>query len=555
MKIVVIGGGACGLKAACRARRLMPEAEITVIEAGKYPSLGRCGLPYYVGGIVNEMDDLRKTLAGILRDEEYFKRVKDIEVLSNTKAKEIDRRRRVVRIERDGKEDEIQYDKLVMATGSKPIRLRIPNSDADGVFTLFGPEDAEGIVKAWEEGAEKAVIIGGGPIGLEAAEALSNLEMSVVVVELMDHVLPALLDKEMAYIIHEHLRERDVKLITGSGVTEVLVRDGRVCGVRVEGYKDVEADVVVMAVGVRPNVDLAKSCGLEIGETGAIKVNKYLQTSDDDIYAGGDCVENVNMITGRPVYMPLGSIANRHGRVIGDNLAGRRSEFPGVIGTFILKVFDLNVARTGLTERQARELGYDVITALCPGPDRAHFMPGQRPIRVKLIADAKSGRLLGAQIVGFGVVDKRIDVVSSAIRMGATVDDLAETELAYAPPYSTAIDTLIHAANVLRNKRDGILKTISSFEVREKIERGEDFVILDVRSDEEYKKFKRIEDDRVIRIPLDRLRERIDEIPRDKEIVIVCQIGGRAYEALRILEGFGFREVKVMEGGMAFWFW
>ncbi len=556
MDIVVIGGGACGLKAACRARRRDPEAKITVIDAGKYPSLGRCGLPYYVGGIVNELDDLRRTLAGVVRDVNYFKKVKDIEVLTETKAVEIDRNRKVVKIVRNGKEDELPYDYLVLATGAKPIRLNLPNADAEGVVTLFDPEDAEKILDMWDEGIlEKAVIIGGGLIGMETAEALSNLEVEVTIVELLDHVLPALLDREMAMLVQNHLAEKGVKVLTGSRVTEIIAKDGRVTGVKVDGTKEIEANLVLMAVGVRPNVDLAKECGLEIGETGAIKVNEFLQTSDESIYAGGDCVENVHLITGKPVYAPLGSTANKHGRVIGDNVTGGKSKFPGVIGTTIFKLFDLNVARTGLTERQAKELGYDVITALCPGPDRAHFMPGQRPIRIKLIADAKTGRLLGAQMVGLGVVDKRIDVVATAIQMKATIDDLANFDLAYAPPYSTAIDTLIHAANVARNKRDGLFKTISSFEVREKIDRGEDFVLLDIRSEEEFRKFKKIEDPRLLRIPLEELRDRFDEIPKDKEIVIVCQIGSRAYDALRILEGHGFKNVKVMEGGLAFWFW
>ncbi len=557
MKIVVIGGGACGLKAACRARRRDPEAEITVIDAGRYPSLGRCGLPYYVGGIVNELDDLRRTLAGVVRDVQYFKKIKNIDILTETKATEIDREKKVVKIiKKDGSEDEIPYDYLVLATGAKPIRLNLPNADAEGVVTLFDPEDAEKILEMWDEGIiEKAVIIGGGLIGMETAEALSNLDVEVTIVELLDHVLPALLDKEMAMLVQSYLKDRGIRVLTGSRVTEIIAKDGRVAGVKVDGTKEIEANLVLMAVGVRPNVDLAKSCGLEIGETGAIKVNSYLQTSDKSIYAGGDCVENIHLITGKPVFIPLGSTANKHGRVIGDNVTGGKSTFPGVIGTTIFKLFDLNVARTGLTEKQAKELGYDVITALCPGPDRAHFMPGQKPIRIKLIADAKTGKLLGAQMVGWGVVDKRIDIVATAIQMGATIDDLANFDLAYAPPYSTAIDTLIHAANVARNKRDGLYKTISSFEVKEKIDKGDDFILLDIRSDEEYRKFKKIEDPRLLRIPLEELRENIDKIPRDKEIVIVCQIGSRAYDAQRILEGYGFRNVKVMEGGMAFWFW
>lgn len=556
MNIVVIGGGACGLKAACRARRRDPDAEITVIEASKYPSLGRCGLPYYVGGIVNSIDDLRKTLAGAVRDADYFKSIKNIDVLIETKAEKIDRNRKVVHIvKKDGSTDEIPYDYLVISTGARPVRLNLPNADAEGVVTLFDPDDAETILNLWEEEAlDKAVIIGGGLIGLEMAEAFSRLDVDVTIVEIKDHILPALLDREMAMLVQSYLVEKGIKVLTGSRVTEIIARDGKVAGVKVNG-KEIEAQLVLMAVGVRPNIELAKNAGLTIGETGAIKVNERLQTSDPNIYAGGDCVENIHLITGKPIYMPLGTIANKHGRVIGDNITGGNSTFPGVLGTTIFKVLDLNVARTGLSEKQAKELGYEVITALVPGPDRSHYYPGQKPIRIKLIADAKSGRILGAQIVGFGVVDKRIDVVATAIQMKATIYDLANLDLAYAPPYSTALDTLIHAANVVKNKKDGLYQTISSYEVKSKLERGEDIVILDVRTEEEYRKFKKIESEKVIRIPLKELRKSIDKLPKDKEIIIVCQIGNRAYEAQRILQGYGFKNVKVMEGGMAFWFW
>ncbi len=556
MNIVVIGGGACGLKAACRARRRMPDAEITVVDASEYPSLGRCGLPYYVEGIVHTIDDLRKTLAGVLRDEEYFKNVKNIDVLSKTRAEKIDREKKVVKIVKsDGSEDELNYDYLVIATGAKPVRLNLPNADAEGVVTLFNPEDAEKVLEMWDEGVlEKAVIIGGGLIGMEMAEALANLEVEITIVEIMDHILPALLDREMAMLVQSYLADKGIKILTNSKVTEIIAGNGRVKGVKVDGVKEIPADLVLMAVGVRPNIELAQDCGLEIGRF-AIKVDECMRTSDPSIFAGGDCVENKCLITGQPIYTPLGSVANKHGRVIGDNVTGGNSTFPGVLGTTIFKVFDLNVARTGLTEKRAKELGYDVITALVPGPDKAHYYPHQKPIRIKLVADAKTGRLLGAQIVGFGVVDKRIDVVVTALHMGATVDDLANFDLAYAPPYSQAIDTLIHSANTLRNKRDGLLETISSFEVKEKLDRGEDFILLDIRSDEEYRKFKRIEDDRVIRVPLEELRVRMSELPKDKEIVIICQIGSRAYEAYRILRGAGFSNVKVMEGGLAFWFW
>ncbi len=555
MDIVVVGGGACGLKAACRARRRNEGANITVVDASSYPSLGRCGLPYYVEGLVHTVDDLRKTLAGVVRDERYFKKVKNIELLSNTRATEIDRNRRVVKILKpDGSEDELNYDYLVLATGSKPVRLDVPNSDAEGVVTFSNPEDAERIVEMWENNElERAVIIGGGLIGMEMAEALTNLDVKVTVIEIMDYILPALLDLEMAKLVEIYLKEKNVDVMTKSTVTEILTSGGRVRGVKVNGIKEVPCDLVLMAVGVRPNVDLAVKCGLDVGKFG-IRVDEHLRTSDERIFAGGDCVENRFLLTGDPIFTPMGSVANKHGRVIGDNVTGGNSKFPGVLGTTIFKVFDMNVARTGLTERRARELGYDVVTCLVSGPDRAHYYPNQKPIRVKLVAERGSGRILGAQIVGLGVVDKRIDVVVSAMHMKASVYDLSNFDLAYAPPYAQAVDTLIHSANTVINKMEGLIETISSFELKEKLDRGEDLVVLDIRSEEELKKFKRIEDERVLHIPQSELRERYDEIPKDKEVVIVCQIGARSYEAYRFLKSKGFK-CKVLEGGLAFWFW
>jgi len=547
MKIVVIGGGAAGLKAAARARRRDEEAEITVIEAGEYASVSRCGLPYYVEGFIHEIENLLETTYGATRTPEFFKETKNIDVLTNTRAKRIDRIKKIVEIEKDGKVDEIPYDYLVIATGSRPLKLQIPGIDSDGVVNLHSVGDAEKIIELWEEEVENAVIIGGGLVGMESAEALSRLDIKVTLVEIMPHVLPACLDHEIAALVEAHLRENDVNVLTGSKVEEITTDGGTVSAVKVNG-KVIPAQLVLVATGVRPNVELARDAGIEIGETGAIKVNEYLQTSDESIYAGGDCVENRHLLTGKPAYIPLGSTANKHGRVIGDNVTGARSTFPGVLGTTIFKVFDFTVARTGLTEAEAKQLGYNVITAVSPSPDRFHLYPGQKPIRVKIIAD-KSGKLLGAQAVGLGVVDKRIDVLATAIQMNATVDDVASLDLAYAPPFSMALDAVIAAANIARNKRDGLIECISPEDLKKKIESDEDFVILDVRTDKEAAG-NPINDDRVIHIPLNELRESLNKLPKDKEIFTVCQVGGRGYEAARFLMQVGF-SAKMVDGGMA----
>ncbi len=552
MEILIIGGGAAGLKAASRARRKDAEASITVVDAGKYPSIGRCGLPYYVGGLVHEIDNLRETTYGAVRDESYFKRLKNIDVLTLTRAVEIDRERRTVKIvKQGGEEDELNYDYLVIATGAKPVRPPIEGIDSDGVVTLFNPEDAEKIIEMWEEGAEKAVIIGAGLIGLESAEALKNLDMEVTVIEMLDRVAPNLLDREIAALVEQHLKEKGVRVMTNTKVEKILSEDGKVTGVVANG-KEIPAEIVVVATGVRPNVELAEKAGLKIGETGAIWVNEYMQTSDERIYAGGDCVETTNLITGRKVIAPFGDVANKQGRVIGENITGGKERFPGVYGTCVFKAFDFTVAGTGLNEAQAKEAGIDYLTVLAPGPDRAHYYPAARYIRLKLIVEKGTWKVIGAQATGMGEVAKRIDVISMAIQAGMTIDQLSHVDLAYAPPYSPALDPVIVAANVARNKRDGMFEGITAFDVKEILER-DDVVLLDVRSPEEFRS-KHIESDKVLHIPLLELRERLDEIPRDKEIIIICQLGLRSYEASRILAGAGFERVKVMEGGMAFWF-
>ncbi len=552
MEILIIGGGAAGLKAASRARRKDAEASITVVDAGKYPSIGRCGLPYYVGGLVHEIDNLRETTYGAVRDESYFKRLKDIDVLTLTMAVDIDREKRTVKIvKQGGEEDELSYDYLVIATGAKPVKPPIEGIDSEGVVTLFNPEDAEKIIEMWEEGAEKAVIIGAGLIGLESAEALKNLDMEVTVIEMLDRVAPNLLDREIAALVEQHLKEKGVQVMTNTRVEKILSEDGRVTGVIANG-KEIPAEIVVVATGVKPNVELAEKAGLKIGETGAIWVNEYMQTSDERIYAGGDCVETTNLLTGRKVIAPFGDVANKQGRVIGENITGGREKFLGVYGTCVFKAFDFTVAGTGLNETQAKEAGIDYITVLAPGPDRAHYYPAAKYIRLKLIVEKGTWRVIGAQATGMGEVAKRIDVISMAIQAGMTVDQLSSVDLAYAPPYSPALDPVITAANVARNKRDGMFEGITAFDVKEILEK-DDVVLLDVRSDEEFRT-KRIESDKVLHIPLLELRERLGEVPKDKEIIIICQLGLRSYEAARILAGAGFERVKVMEGGMAFWF-
>jgi len=310
-------------------------------------------------------------------------------------------------------------------------------------------------------------------------------------------------------------------------------------------------DMVILAVGVRPDIALARQAGLAIGEkTGAIRVDDHLRTSDPDIYAAGDCVELLDRLTGQPCYVPLGSTANKQGRVVAVNICGGNESFPGVIGSSVCKVFDYCVARTGLTEKAARALGYDLVTAYAPGPDRAHYLSSAKPLLMKLIADKGTSRLLGVQAIGPGDGAKRIDVAATAITAGMTVDEVANLDLSYAPPYSPAMDNLITAANIARNKRDGFMVGITAEEVHCKIEAGEDFVFLDVRSPQEYSVVRL---PRSTHIPLGALRKRQRELPRDKEVIAFCKISLRGYEAALILKAAGFTQVKVLDGGIMMW--
>jgi rhodanese-related sulfurtransferase len=305
-------------------------------------------------------------------------------------------------------------------------------------------------------------------------------------------------------------------------------------------------------VGVRPNIELAQKAGLTIGETGAIEVNRHMQTSDPDIFAVGDCVENLHLVSGKKVYIPMATYANRQGRVAGDNVTGRKSVFKGVLGTSVMKALNWNAGKTGLGEQQAIDLGYRVITVVNSALDRTHYHPSHGLVIMKMIVEEESRRILGAQAIGPGDVSKRIDVVATAIHFGGTVDDLADVDLGYAPPFSSPIDLAHHTANIVRNKIEGLAPSLTAQEMKAKLDRGDDFLIVDVRTPQQFAP-KHIEDDRVMQVTLGDIRERIDDIPRDKEIVLLCAMGVRSYEALRILHGAGFKDLKYMEGGLQAW--
>ena len=362
-----------------------------------------------------------------------------------------------------------------------------------------------------------------------------------------------MLDWDIARLVENYMESKGVRVMTNTKALALESQGGTddiVTHVRTD-KGNLPADMVILAIGVRPNTSLAQKAGLAIGEkTGAIQVDGHMCTSDPDIYAAGDCVECMDRLTGLPCYVPLGSTANKQGRVVAVNICGGYELFPGVVGSSICKVFDYCVARTGLTERDAISLGYEVITAMVPGADKAHYMPQSKTLLMKIIADKKTERLLGVQVTGPGEGAKRIDVAATAITAGMTLDQLAQLDLSYAPPYASAMDNLITAANVARNKRDGYMIGISAESVQRKIQNGEDFVFLDVRSPQEY---AQVHLPKSTLIPLGVLRKRLAEIPKDKEVITYCAISLRGYEASLILRAAGFTDVKVLDGGVAMW--
>jgi len=553
VKVLIIGGVATGPKTAARLSRLKPDAEITVVERQDLVSYAGCGMPFFIEDVIKEWSSLLG--GGTVRDAEYFKANMGFKVLDRTEAVKIDREAKAVTIEdlRSRETRDIPYDKLVIATGASPFVPRMEGVDLKGVHRLYNPHDAKAIKDAVDGGAERVAVIGGGLIGIETCGAFFARGCEVTILEMMPQLVPNLLDTEMALLLENYLKENGVEVVKGSPVTGIHGDEaGRAVAVETADGTRVEADLVIMAIGVRPNTELAADAGLDMGPTRAIAVNEHMQTSDPDIYAGGDCVECTHVLTGEKVYAPLGSTANKHGRVIADNIHGLPTRFPGVNGTAVFKVLDYHCGTTGLTEEKAREQGYDVVTTICPRCDCSSYIPGAKHTVIKLVADRESCRLLGCQVVGEGDGVKRIDVAATAMKFGSNLKDVADIDLGYAPAYSTAIDALAHAANVLRNKIQGIGHGVGPLELKEMLDGDTDFVLLDVRSRDEYNT-KTFKDERTVHIPADELRRRYTELPKEKEIVIFCLTGVRAYRCERTLRGLGFGDVKYLDGCLKAW--
>jgi len=554
-RIVVIGGTAAGPKAAARAKRLDEEAEVTLLQKAPELSMASCGYPYYVSGEVGSRDALLATPAGVVRDPGFFAGAKGVAALVNTEVTAIDREKHTVAWKnlQTGETGNLPYDKLILATGAKPRMPAIPGRDLSGVATLASLEDADKLrALAAANKGKKAVIVGGGLIGMEACEALVTAGLSVTVVEALPQIL-TFLDPELAMLVANHARAKGATILTGVGIAEILGQNGAVTGAKLADGRELPCDLLVMAIGVVPNTELAKAAGLTLGATGALVTDAHMRTSDPDIYAAGDCVEVQNRLTGKSMHAPFGDLANLEGRVAGENaVLGDVATFPGTIGSGICKVFDFGAGSAGLSEFRAKQAGFDVVTAINASPDKPGFM-GAKLVISKIVADAATGKILGFQCIGAGNVNRQVAEMAMAILGGLTVDDVAMADLPYAPPFSLAIDHAIATAHILQNKRRGLMHGETSLAVKARLDNGNKPFLLDVRGPKEFEAMRLGVGETLI--PLGQLRKRLGDLPADKNapIVAYCKVSMRGYEAERVLRAGGYTNVTVMEGGVMAW--
>lgn len=534
MKVLVIGGVAAGTKTAAKLKRENRDLDVTLITKGENISYAGCGLPYYVGGVIENKSDL------IVNTPKSFSDLTQVEVKTGVEALSIDRDKKIVNAINLNNNEEVKfnYDKLVIATGADPVKPPIEGIDLEGVYYMRTPNDAIAVREVVEtDNIKRAVVVGGGFIGLEVAENLHEMGVKTTLVEAMDHIMPGF-DDEVCSYVEDELMENGIMVLTGERLISIE-GDNKVKKVRTD-KRAMKADMIVMAVGIRANTKIASDCGLALETNKTIKVNEYMQTNDEDIYAVGDCVTVKNILSGKPTWSPMGSSANKEGRCVAKTISGEKTPFNGVLGTGIVKLLNLNAARTGLTEKDAKDSGYEVESVIVPIDDKAHYYPDSKMIIIKLIADKNSKIVLGAQIFGEGNVDKQIDIVATAITFNATISDLQNLDLAYAPPFSTAIHPLGHVANVLLNKIDGAVKIVR---YNDFIENQEDYKLADVNKTSQLEGIPFID--------LATLNGKLDGFDYDDKILLVCARGKRAYLAYNRMKHFGYKDVQILEGGLA----
>ncbi len=548
-RIVVVGGVAGGASAAAKARRMNDAVEIVMFEKGPYVSYGNCGIPYYIGGDIAERDDLF-----LVTPETFWDRFR-IDVRVNHEVLRIDRTKQLVVVQGPDGEFTMNYDRLILATGGVPLRPPIPGIELAGVHSLWTIPDGDAIMQFVQSLSANApvAVIGGGFIGLEMAEGLHQRGFDVTVVEKMEQLMPPL-DAEIAAYAVKELQDKGIRVILGDGVSAFEAAAGQLDHICLESGEQLPASLAIVSIGVRPETSLAVDAGLELGGTGALKVDEHMSTSDPRIFAAGDMVESRHRCSDTYMRIPLAGPANRQGRVAGHNAAvdllaspQERLAFQGVLGTSIVRVFELALGQTGLSQKVAEHLGLDIQVSHTFSADHAGYYPGSRSILVKLIVERPSGRILGAQTVGAQGADKRIDVLATAILAGLTVFDLEQLDLAYAPPFSSAKDPVnvagMVAGNVLRQQ----YRLLSKEQLQAHPDR---YCILDVRSQAEWDAGHIPQ---AVHIPVDELRNRLQDVPTGKPIVVYCAVGQRAYTAYRMLGHNGFSDLYSLSGGWQLW--
>lgn len=551
--VVIIGGVACGPKTAAVLARRNPGAKITLFQKEKHLSYGSCGLPYFASGDINSFAELTQTSYGIPRDVKFFKNTKGFDVLTESEVVEINRQDKIIKVKdlQSGEIYEHGYDKLVITTGSNPQIPPFPIAGSDKIKPFIRPDDAIHFRRLAQTGQiGNAVVIGGGFIGCEITEAAGGLwGIEVTLIEREKQLLPYVLDLEMSGIVERELSRQGIKLMTGCMVESIDIDNKGNPLIQIKDADDIQTDYVFLCLGVKPEVKLAEECGLKLGSTGAIKVNKRLQTSDPDIYAGGDCIENLNRLTGKPIYMPMGSVANRHGRIIAENLAGNGAEFPGVVGAFLVKAFDINVGAAGLSETAAAQNGLKVKSIWGSFPDKPDYYPEYKTFVTKIIYD-DNDRLLGLQAIGKGDICRRVDVFASFLQHKATLKDLLDFEHGYAPPYAEALDPLFQLASAALAQKKGLKFISPNDDYLAKLDGNVRW--LDVREADEFENdpWPFAEKHRPVNIPLGDLRNRLNEITSDHKIMIICKRGPRSYQAALILKQAGFKDVSIIGGGL-----
>lgn len=542
MKVLIVGGVAGGASAAARLRRLDEKAEIIMFERGEYISFANCGLPYYIGGEIN-----KKSALTLQTPQSFNSRFNvDVRVWNEVTAIDAEKKQVTVHNVQTGEDYTESYDELILSPGAAPLVPKMDGVDDPRVFTLRNIPDTVKIRDyVEEEFPESAVVVGGGYIGVEMAENLKKAGLKVTIVELADHVI-APLDGDMAAEVHRYLRDQGVELMLGKAVQSMEDKDGKLTLHLSEG--EIETDMVILSVGVRPDTALAQSARLELNPKGAIVVNEHMQTSKEHIYAVGDAIEIVDFVTGKKGYVPLAGPANKQGRIAADNICGIKSSYKNTLGSSVLKIFDMTVAMTGVNERTAQAAGLDYDKVYTYSQSHASYYPGGHGISIKTLYEKGTGKILGAQLVGYDGVDKRCDVIATAIRAGMTAYDLTELELCYAPPFGSAKDPVNFVGYVIENTLTGKVKNFFWNDV-EKLPRDGSVTLLDVRTPSE-REVGHIPG--FIHIPLDELRQRAGELSQDKPVYIHCHSGLRSYLACRMLTGLGY-DCCNLSGGWRFY--